>query len=102
MFFTRKRKENIDKNIKVAEVYVVTAKIVSSYNNGDGCGPMCVTMYFLAKLEKDEYYELFYGTKLEREKQPEGGCLIRSFDTPYVNKVVPLTEFLVPPKQKDN
>lgn len=52
MFFTRKRKSRIDKNVKVAEVYVVTAKIVSSYNNGDGCGPMCVTMYFWPNLKR--------------------------------------------------
>ena len=99
-FFKRKRKATIDANVNVADVYVVTARIVSSYNNGHGCSPMCVTMYFLAKCEKGEYYELFSGTKLEREKQPEGGCLFRSFDTPYVKKVEPLTEFLVNPKKK--
>lgn len=40
-FFRRKRKNAINANVKVNEVYVVTSKIISSYNDETGYGPMC-------------------------------------------------------------
>lgn len=98
-FFRRKRKGTINANAKVADVYVVTSMIISSHNDGTGCGPMCVTMYFLAKCEDGEYYELFSGKKLEKEKQPEDGFLSQTFDTPYVKKAEPLTKYLRNPNK---
>lgn len=93
-FFKKKRKGTINTNVKVADVYVVTSMIISSHNDGNGFGPMCVTMYFLAKCENGEYYELFSGKKLEKEKQPEDGFLSQTFNTPYVKKAEPLNQYL--------
>ena len=56
-------------------------------------------MYFLAKCEDGEYYELFSGKKLEKEKQPEDGFLLQTFDTPYVKKAEPLTKYLKDPNK---
>ena len=98
-FFSRKRKGTINANVKVADVYVVTSMIISSYNDGTVGGPMCVTMYFLAKCEGGEYYELFSGKKLEKEKQPENGILSQTLDTPYVKKAEPLTQYLRNPNK---
>lgn len=98
-FKKRKRKGTIKANVKVAEVYVVTSRIISSHNNETGGGPMCATMYFLAKYEDREYYELFSGKKLEKEKQPEDGYLSQTFNTPYVKKAEPLTKYLRNPNE---
>lgn len=104
-FFRRKRKDNINAEVKVAEVkvadvFVATSEIISSHNDGTGCGPRCVTMYFLAKCEDGEYYELFSGKKLEKEKQPEDGFLSQTFDTPYVKKTEPLSTYLRVPNKE--
>lgn len=99
VFFKRKRKGTINENVKVADVQVVTSMIISSHNDGSGGGPWCVTMYFLAKCEDGEYYELFSGKKLEKEKQPEDGFLSQNFDTPYVKKTEPLTKYLRNPNK---
>ena len=96
-FFKRKRKGTINAKVKVADVFVTTSMIISSHNDGTGCGPKCVTMYFLAKCEDGEYYELFSGKKLEKEKQSENGFLFQTFDTPYVKKAEPLTNYLRKP-----
>ena len=98
-FFRRKRKGTINAKVKVADVQVVTSMIISSHNDGTGGGPMCVTMYFLAKCEGGEYYELFSGKKLEKENQPEDGFLSQTFDTPYVKKAEPLTKYLENPNK---
>ena len=98
-FFGRKRKGTINANVKVADIYVITSEIISSYNDGSDCGPRCVSMYFLAKCEDDEYYELFSGKKLEKEKQTEDGFLSQNFDTPYVKKAEPLNKYLRNPNK---
>ena len=81
-FKKRKRKGTVDANVKVADVYVITSMIISSYNDGTGCGHMFVTMYFLARREDGEYYELFSGKKIEKDNRPKDGFLVQNFDTP--------------------
>lgn len=100
-FFKKFRKGTINSKVKVADIYVVTSEIISSYNDGNGCGPICVTMYFLAKCEGNEYYELFSGKKLEKKEQLEDDfcVLLQNFDTPYLEKAEPLTKYLTYPNQ---
>ena len=93
-FFKRTREGTIKSNVKIADVYVATCMILSSHYDESGCGPMCVTMHFLAKCKKEEYYELFSGKKLEKKPQSKDGFLCQTFDTPYVEKVEPLTKYL--------
>lgn len=90
MAFFKKRKDSKPPStlVNVEDVYVVTTTITSSYNDGTGCGPRCVKWYFLAKLENNEYFELFAGKKLEKD------LVCVKFDTPYIEKVEPLTEYL--------
>lgn len=95
-FFKKSKKDTSNTEIKVADVYVVTSNLTSSYDDGSGCGPMCVTLYFLAKCEDDEYYELFYGKKFEK-KESKDGYSFQKFDTPYVEKVEPLKKYLKDP-----
>ena len=99
-FFRRKRKGTIETNVKVSDIYVVTSMIISSHNNGTGAGPRCVTMYFLAKCENGNYYELFSRKKLVMKNQPEYGVWSRTFDTPYVEKTEPLTKYLINQKKE--
>ena len=99
-FFRRKRKGTIETNVKVSDIYVVTSMIISSHNDGTGAGPRCVTMYFLAKCENGNYYELFSRKKLEMKNQPEYGIWSRTFDTPYVENTEPLTKYLINQKKE--
>lgn len=104
--FTRKRKPADNEkmannpNVNIADVLVITTEVISSYNDGAGFGPRCVTMYFLAKCENEEYYELFSGKKLEKETQSEKGFISQTFDTPYVKKAEYLTKYLRNPDKK--
>ncbi len=98
-FKKRKRKGTVDANVKVADVYVITSMIISSYNDGTGCGHMFVTMYFLARREDGEYYELFSGKKIEKDNRPKDGFLVQNFDTPYVKKAEPLKVYLKHPNK---
>lgn len=41
--------------------------LTSSYNDGSGLGPRCVTVYLLARQENKVYYELFTDKKIEKE-----------------------------------
>ena len=103
--FFRKRKNRVtpevkeDVNINVNNVYVVTTKIISSFDDGSYNGPMSTTFFFLAKLNEDdgEYYELFTETKLE--KKSEERSFSKKLDTPYVEKAEPLTEYLRNPEE---
>ena len=98
-FFRRKRKGTIETNVKVSDIYVVTSIIISNHNDGTGAGPMCVTMYFLAKCEDGDYYELFSGKKIEKDNRPKDGFLVQNFDTPYVKKAEPLKVYLKHPNK---
>ena len=94
-FFKRKTSTNPSTLVNVEDVYVATTTITSSHNDGTGGGPRCVTWYFLVKLENNEYHELFAGKKLEKEEDThKNDMVVASFDTPYIKKVEPLTEYL--------
>ena len=92
------RQENSDsthKAVKIEEVCVITSTIITSHNDGTGCGPRCVTWYFLAKVENGECHELFSGKKLEKEEDTQSKRMnIAKFDTPYIRKVEPVKEYL--------
>ena len=84
--FFRKRKNRVtpevkeDVNINVNNVYVVTTKIISSFDDGSYNGPMSTTFFFLAKLNEDdgEYYELFTETKLEKKSHLNVRLILKS------------------------
>jgi len=94
-FFKRKASTNPSTLVNVEDVYVATTTITSSHNDGTDCGPRCVTWYFLVKLENNEYHELFAGKKIEKEEDThKDDMVVASFDTPYIEKIEPLTEYL--------
>ena len=90
--FKKKQKGTINSKVKVDDIYVISSLIISSYDDGTDDGPYTVTMYFLAKCINNEYYELFSGTKLEKESQNDSSP--QSLDTPYVLKAEPLKNYL--------
>lgn len=97
-FFKRKVSSNTSRvvEVEVEEVYVAKTTIVSSYDDGTGCGPRCVTWCFLVKLEDGEYKELFSNRKLEKQEDTNrNGIVIADFDTPYIDNVEPLKEHLL-------
>lgn len=78
-----------------ADVYVLTTTIISSYNDGMGCGPRCVTWYFLSTRCQNEYYELFSGKKLKKESDCHSdGYTLKTFNEPYIEKIEPLKDYL--------
>ena len=80
--------------VNVEEVYVAKTTITSSYNDGAGWGPQCATWYFLVKLENNEYHELFAGKKIEKvEDTHKDDMVVANFNTPYIEIIVPLTEY---------
>ena len=88
------KRKDTSKLVKVEEVYVVKTYIVSSYDDGTEGSPRCVTLYFLAKCNNGEYYELFSNKKLEREGAHDGIFAFGYFDRPYVVKAEPLSNYL--------
>lgn len=101
-FFKRKASTNSSMLVNVEDVYVATATITSSHNDGSGWGPRCVTWYFLVKLENNEYHELFAGKKIEKEEDThKDDMVVANFDTPYIEKLKPLTEYLRDKSKKE-
>lgn len=91
----KKEETNQSKLVNVEDVYLATTTIVSSYNDGFGFGPRCVTCYLLVRLENNEYYELFAGKKIQKEEDThEDGIGSHYFDVPYIEKVKPLKDYL--------
>ena len=94
-FFKRKVSPNPRTLVNVKEVYVATTTITSSYKDDTGFGPRCVSLYLLVLEKNNEYHELFSGTKIEKEENTyKDGVVIADFDTPYIEKIEPLTEYL--------
>ena len=95
-FFKRKAAQmNLTTLVNVEDVCVATTTITSSYNDATGLGPRTVTWYFLVKLENNDYYELFTGKKIEKEEDTHKDDMVfANFDTPYIEKIEPLTEYL--------
>ena len=101
-FFKRNASTNSSTLVNVKDVYVATTTITSSYNDGSGMGPRCVTWYFLIKLENNEYHELFSGKKIERNENTHNEDVsVAHFDTPYIEKTEPLTKFLRDKSKKE-
>ena len=93
MSFFKRRKVHknpvdVDTTISIEEVYVATASVIPSYDDGNGGGPRCVTWYFLVKAQNTGYHELFSGKKLEMYGESS------KFDTPYIKKIEPLKDYL--------
>ena len=74
------------KKNKIDEVYVLKTYIVSNINDGTGAGPRCITCYFLAKKEKEKYFELFSNVEIKKESS--------YFNAPVIEEVKPLTDYI--------
>lgn len=81
-------KKEREEKLKVKDIFVVKAELISNYNDGSGAGPMYVTQYFLAEIKNEQICELFSGTVLEKENKD------KHFNTYYVIKSEPLKIFL--------
>ncbi len=95
MAFFDKRKAASVSNLKIENVKVATTTIISSYNDGDGAGPRCVKWYFLVREENGKYYEIFSDRQIEKETDTHhDGYVSQKLDTPYIEKLEPLAEYL--------
>lgn len=95
MAFFNGRKKTNNTTLKVKDVKVATTIITSSYNDRSGAGPKCVKWYFLVYEEKGKYYEIFSHKQIEKESDTHhDGVGSQYFDTPYIEKLEPLTEYL--------
>lgn len=85
MLFAKKNKNEseVPKKYHIEEVYVLKTYIVSNINDGTGAGPRCITCYFLAKKEKEKYFELFSNVEIKKESS--------YFNAPVIEEVKPLT-----------
>ena len=88
--------------VNVEDVYIAKTTITSSYNDGTGLGPRCVTWYFLVRLKNNGYHELFAGKRLEKveDSQQENNMVFEVFDIPYIQEVEPLMKYLKDESQK--
>ena len=90
MTFLKRKKSKV----KIDEIYVATTTIVSSCDYGDGC-PRYITWYFLVRLKNNKYYELFAGKRLEKEEDNyKDGIDFKTWDTPYIEKVESLNNYI--------
>ena len=96
-----KRKSTETATLNVEEVNIATTFIISSYNDGSGAGPRCVKWYFLVREVNGKYHEIFSNKQIEKEEDTHhNGFTSQSFDTPYIQKLEPLTQYLRNPKKK--
>lgn len=96
-----KRKSTGTGTLKIEEVKVATTIIISSYNDGSGLGPRRVKWYFLVREVNGKYHEIFSDKQIEKEEDTHhNGFTSQSFDTPYIQKLEPLTQYLRNPKTK--
>lgn len=96
-----KRKSTRIGTLKVEEVKVATTIIISSYNDGSGASPRCVKWYFLVREVNGKYHEIFSDKQIEKEEDTyRNGFISQNFDTPYIRKLEPLTQYLRNPKEK--
>lgn len=87
--------------LNVEEIKVATTIIISSYNDGSGAGPRCVKWYFLVREINGKYHEIFSDKQIEKEEDTQhNGFTSQSFDTPHIQKLEPLTQYLRNPKKK--
>lgn len=85
--------------VRAEEIKVATAEIISSKCDATGGGPKSIKWYFLVfECEKDgtrTYREIFSGGKIKYHLDTSGkefSC--KEFDTPYIKKVEPLSEYM--------
>lgn len=82
---------------------ILAKNICFNYNVISNCRvdsfpcPVVVKVYLLAqKDEKNEFYEIFTGRKIENEASThQDGYVYQNFNIPYIEKVEPLTSYLV-------
>lgn len=92
-----KRKSTGTGTLKVEEVKVATTII----NYGSEAGSRFVKWYFLVREVNGKYYEIFSDKQIDKEEDTHhNGFTIQSFETPYIQKLEPLTRYLRNPKKK--
>lgn len=95
-FFKRKVKDSTTL-VNVEDVYLATTTIISSFLDSGGYGPVCLTYYFLVRLESDGYHELFSGIKIDESNDDE---VAAHTDKPYIEQVEPMIKYLRDKSQK--
>ena len=99
MWFFNRKKDDVNlkpSKVLVSEVYVCKVSLTSNYDDGSGLGPQCVDFFLLAKLENQEYSELFSGKTLELEKDcHKDDFTFKKFNTIYIEEVRPLRDYLI-------
>ena len=81
------------------DIKVATTEIISSKCDATGGGPKSIKWYFLVyECEEDgtrTYHEIFSGGKIKYHLDTSGkGFSCKKFDTPYIKKVEPLSEYM--------
>lgn len=109
-FFSKKKGRRPEKirneevkveDVKVEDVKIATTNITSSYDDGSGLGPRCVKWYFLVYEIDGKYYDIFSNKHIKEEIDTHNdGVIYQTFDTPYIEKVEPLSEYLKNPNKK--
>ena len=101
MAFFKRRKVNSTGTFNVEELKVATTIIISSCGYGSGLGPRCVKWYFLVREVNGKYHEIFSDKQIEKESDTHhDGFVSQSFNTPYIERLEPLTDYLKNPKKK--
>ena len=95
MFLHKKEKNSCQKNNEdafvVANLFIATTDVISSYNDRSGGGPRCIKIYLVVTKKSNKYFEVFSG----REIDMKSNCT--SFNVPYIKEMKPFSDVLNDP-----
>ena len=92
---------DVTDKLPVKDIKFATCNITSSYSHAFADSPMCLKWYFLVHELDGAWYEIFSGKKIEKESDAHhDGFVSKNFDTPYIEKLEPLSEYLSDPNEE--
>ena len=94
MLFAKKNKNEseVPKKYNIDEVYVLKTYILSTIYEGTDQELRCITCYFLAKKEKEKYFELFSNVEIKEDL---------TYNSPIIEEVKPLTDYYISDEYKE-
>ena len=98
VFKSRKIRKEV---LKVSDIKVAKATIMLSEKDVTGFeGIRCEECYLLVKKVNGKYYEIFSNKQIKKFGYEESkGYLYEFFDTPYIESIIPLREYMTNPQE---
>lgn len=92
---SKKRNRQEERIVNCSEIFVAKTTICSSFLDPHGGGPLTLKKYFLVTEKDGKYFELFSGVELKKESDiHSNGFAVRFKNTPYIENITPLVQYL--------